>query len=119
MPGPKPNAQIIFNRIHVELLRLRILCETPLQNNVLDNLEKVVLKVMPLWTDKPLKPRIKKSAQNLSLPPFVQGQVAHDRGLSRDDNPHELINADPSSPWSLWDAGWCFRDDNPKTNPGG
>jgi len=61
MPGPKPSAQIIFSRIHVELLRLRILCETELQHNVLNNLEAVTLKVMPLWTDQPLVPPSKRS----------------------------------------------------------
>lgn len=68
MPGPKPSAQIIFNRIYVELLRLRILCETDQQNNVLDQMEQVTLKVMPLWTNEPLslpiKPRLSNAEQN-------------------------------------------------------
>jgi hypothetical protein len=53
MPGPKPKATNVFGKITVELIRLRSLCETAQQHQVLNQLEAVITKVMPLWSDQP------------------------------------------------------------------
>ena len=64
MPGPKPNAQIIFSRVSVELTRLRSLCETEQQHKVLSQYQSVLTQIMPLWTDKPLSLPTKRLTQS-------------------------------------------------------
>lgn len=61
------------------------------------------------------KPAPTTAPNPVKMPPHVLGQIARESNIDRDGNPYDESHPD----FSLWDEGWCYRDDNPREIPNG